>query len=58
MHSGAAANLSPDARRAALGRVAAGIIAAPLRRRPRADRGDLALLERASRRIALGPRVR
>jgi len=58
MHSGAAANPRPDARQAALSRVAAGIVAAPLRRRPRADRGELGLVERASRRLVLGRRPR
>ena len=58
MHTGAAANSRPDARHAALSRVAAGIVAAPLRRRARAGREELALVERASRRIVLGRRVR
>jgi ribosomal protein L13 len=58
MHAGSPAARRPDARDAALGRVAAGIVAAPLRRRPRADRGELALVERAARRMVLGRRVR
>jgi hypothetical protein len=56
--AGANAGITPDARAAALGRVAGGVLAAPLRRRSRAARGELAIVERAARRMVLGRRVR
>ena len=58
MHAGGNAGTTPDPRAAALSRVAGGVVPAPLRRRSRACRGELALVERASRRMVLGRRVR
>jgi hypothetical protein len=58
MHAGTPAGTSPDPRAAALSRVAGGVLAAPLRRRTRACREEIALVERASRRMVLGRRVR
>ena len=58
MHAGTPSSPSPDARHAALSRVAAGVVAAPLRRRARGGREELALVERATRRIVLGRRAR
>jgi hypothetical protein len=58
MHAGTPAGTSPDPRDAAEGRVAGGVVPSPLRRRSRACRGELSLVERASRRMVLGRRVR
>jgi hypothetical protein len=58
MHAGTPSSPSPDARHAALSRVASAVVAAPLRRRARAGREELELVERATRRIVLGRRAR
>ena len=58
MHAGSHANPRPDARSVALSRVAADVLVAGARRGRRADRAELALVARASRRMVFGRRAR
>jgi hypothetical protein len=58
MHAGIPSSPSPDARPTALNRVAAGVVAGALRRRARGSREELAIVERATRRMVLGRRPR
>ena len=58
MLAGTPSSPSPDARPGALNRVTAGVIAGALRRRARGSREELALVERATRRMVLGRRPR